>query len=175
MPVKTIKASQYNEAIWQCLKLYLPPHTTLSCVYRSDEDQLAIIVDRATKRGYKFGKPPSVSDASSWMNAWRMVNTMWNPVAKPGHSTHRLGIAYDLAGPDLPKIAAAIQKAASDKAVQLAPARPGWENPRLEGHCVHVEILGGETRFRAIRFCISRRVFGDGESESCPELSGALR
>ena len=152
MPVKTIKASQYNDAIWQCLKLYLPPYTTLSCVYRSDEDQLAIIVERATKRGYKFAKPPNVSEASSWMGAWRMVNTKLNPVAKPGRSTHRLGIAYDLTGPDLSKIATATTKAALDGAIQLAPARPGWENPHLEGHCVHVEIHGGKLDFEPFDF-----------------------
>lgn len=152
MPVKTIRASQYNDMIWQCLKLYLPPHTILSCVYRSDEDQLAIIVDRANKRGYSFAKPPKVSETSSWIGAWHMVNTKKNPVAKPGHSTHRLGIAYDLGGPDLSKIAEAIKKAASNKAIQLAPPRPGWENPRVEGHCVHVEILGGKLDFEPFDF-----------------------
>lgn len=152
MPVNTIKASQYNEAIWQCLKPYLPSHTTLSCVYRTDEDQLAIIVERAKKRGFKFTKPPKVSDVSSWLGAWHLVNTKSNPVARPGGSTHRLGIAYDLAGPDLSEIVAAVQKADSDGAIQLAPPRANWENPRLEGHCVHVEILGGKLDFEPFDF-----------------------
>jgi hypothetical protein len=100
MSANYIKLSQYNHIIWQCLKLYLPPHTILSCVYRTDEDQLAIIVDRANRQGYKFSKPPKLSDTSSWFGAWQKINTKANPVARPGHSTHRLGIAYDLAGPD---------------------------------------------------------------------------
>jgi len=152
MTVKTIKLSQYNDAVWQCLKLYLPPLTTLSCVYRSDEDQLAIIVERAKARGFKFSHPPRVSDPSSWLPAWHLVNTKQNPVARPGSSTHRLGIAYDLTGPDLSKIVAAIQKAASLRAIQLAPRRSGFDNPKLEGHCVHVEILGGSIDFEPFDF-----------------------
>jgi len=152
MPVKTIKISEYNDAIWNCFKLYLPPQTTLSCVYRTDDDQLAIIVDRATKRGYRFPKPPKVSDPGSWLGAWKMVNTKQNPVARPGHSTHRLGIAYDLAGPRLCDIVTAIQKAASAGAIQLAPQRPGFDNPKLEGHCVHVEIIGGKLDFEPFDF-----------------------
>ena len=152
MPAKTIKLSQYNDAVWNCLKLYLPPLTTLSCVYRTDEDQLQIIVDRATGRGFKFSRPPTVSDQASWLAAWRLVNTRTNPVARPGSSTHRQGIAYDLAGPDLPKIVTAIQKAASVGAIQLALRRPGFDNPKLEGHCVHVEILGGKMDFEPFDF-----------------------
>ena len=86
------------------------------------------------------------------MGAWQMVNTKLNPVAKPGGSTHRLGIAYDMTRPDLSKIAEAIKKAALDRAIQLAPPRPSWENPRLEGHCVHVEILGGKLDFEPFDF-----------------------
>jgi hypothetical protein len=152
MGVKTIKMTAYNDAIWSCLKLYLPPHTTLSCVYRSNEDQLQIIVDRATRRGYTFPRTPSASDRSSWLAAWHLVNTKTNPVAQPGSSTHRLGIAYDLTGPDLPKIVNAIQGAASKGAIRLAPRRPGFDNPKLEGHCVHVEILGGKLDFEPFDF-----------------------
>ena len=152
MTVKTVKMSQYNDAIWDCLKLYLPPLTKLSCVYRSDEDQLEIIVTRATAQGYKFPKPPKVSDPASWLGAWRLVNTPENPVAQPGASKHRDGIAYDLTGPDLPKMVTAIQKAASVGAIRLAPPRPRFGNPRLEGHCVHVEILGGKMDFEPFDF-----------------------
>ena len=152
MPVRAVKMSQYNDAIWNCLKLFLPPLTTLSCVYRTNEDQLQIIVERAVKRGYNFSKPPTVSDHASWLAAWQLVNSRMNPVAKPGGSTHRLGIAYDLSGPDLPKIVAAIQKAASVRAIQLAPRRGGFDNPKLEGHCVHVEILGGRMDFEPFDF-----------------------
>ena len=152
MAVHTVKMSQYNDAIWSCLRLYLPPSTSLSCVYRTNEDQLQIIVERARKRGYKFSTQPKVSDGASWMEAWRLVNTRANPVAKPGYSTHRLGIAYDLTGPDLPKIITAIKRAASAGAIQLAPPRPGFENPKLEGHCVHVEILSGRIDFEPFDF-----------------------
>jgi hypothetical protein len=31
--------------------------------------------------------------------------------------------------------------------IVFAPARPNWPNPRREGHCVHVEILGGAIDF----------------------------
>lgn len=152
MAVTTVKMSQYNDAVWMCLKLYLPQRTTLSCVYRTDEDQLQIIVERATKRGYRFSRPPTVSDPASWLAAWQLVNTRTNPVARPGSSTHRIGIAYDLAGPDLPDIVAAIQEAASTGAIRLAPRRPGFDNPKLEGHCVHVEILGGKIDFEPYDF-----------------------
>jgi hypothetical protein len=152
MAVKSVKMSQYNDAVWNCLKLYLPPLTTLSCVYRTDEDQLQIVVNRATDQGYRFSRPPRVSDQASWLAAWHLVNTRTDPVARPGRSTHRLGIAYDLGGPDLPKIVTAIQKAASVGAIRLASLRPGWDNPRLEGHCVHVEILGGRMDFEAFDF-----------------------
>src|SRR5262249_43414459 len=152
MAVKTIKMSRYNDAIWDCLKLYLPPGTTLNCVYRTDQDQLDIIVKRANERGYKFSKPPRLADPESWQVAWRLVNTHTNPVARPGRSTHRLGIAYDLGGPSLTKIAEAVKKAASVGAIRLAPPRPNWENPRLEGACVHVEILGGKIDFEPFDF-----------------------
>jgi hypothetical protein len=152
LAVKTVKINQYNDAIWNCLKLYLPPLTVLSCVYRTNEDQLQIIVERAKKRGYKFSRPPKVSDRGSWITAWHLVNTRTNPVAQPGYSTHRLGIAYDLGGPDLPKIVAAIKKAALARAIQLAAPRPGFENPKLEGTCVHVEIIGGRMDFEPFDF-----------------------
>jgi hypothetical protein len=152
MPVRTIKLSQYNDAIWNCLKLYLPPHTILSCVYRSDQDQLDIVVQRATKKGYKFPSPPKLSDTHSWRAAWHLVNTRTDPVARPGSSMHRLGIAYDLGGPNLKDIVAGILNASAAKAIALAPPRPHWENPRLEGHCVHVEILGGRMDFEPFDF-----------------------
>jgi hypothetical protein len=152
MAVKTVKMSLYNDAIWNCLKLYLPPRTTLNCVYRTDQDQLDIVVKRASDRGYKFPRSPRLSDPDSWNVAWRLVNTPTNPVARPGHSTHRQGIAYDLGGPSLRKIVDAVKKAASAGAIRLAPTRRGWENPRLEGVCVHVEILGGKIDFEPFDF-----------------------
>src|SRR5689334_11030350 len=139
--------SPKNEWIWQCLKLYLPPHTRLTSVYRSGDDQLKLVVKRAEARGYKFTRPPTLSDRSSWYNAWKLVDTSLNPVAKPGHSMHQRGVAYDLAGPDLSKILDAVNKAAEKGAIHLLPARPNWPNPRLEGRCVHVEIDSGTIDF----------------------------
>jgi hypothetical protein len=95
---------------------------------------------------------PKVSDPASWLGAWHKVNTKTNPVAKPGGSTHRVGKAYDLSGPDLPKLVAAIQKAASLGAIKLSKPRPHWDNPRLEGTCVHVEIDGGKMDFEPYDF-----------------------
>jgi hypothetical protein len=152
MRVKIIKASQYNDAVWQCLKLYLSPQTILSCVYRSDQDQLDIIVERAKAKGYKFQRPPTLADEASWRGAWHAINTKLNPVAKPGFSKHRNGIAYDLGGPDLPAIVLGINKAAAAAAINLAPKRHNFDNPALEGHCIHVEILGGKMDFEPFDF-----------------------
>ena len=111
-----------------------------------------MIVQRATKKGYKFPKPPTVSDPQSWNAALRLMNTKTDPVARPGSSLHRLGIAYDLAGPNPHDIVAGILKASAAKAITLAPPRLHWQNPRLEGHCVHVEILGGRIDFEPFDF-----------------------
>ena len=139
--------SPTNEWIWQCLKLYLPPHTELTSVYRSGNDQLRLVVERAKGRGYKFSREPTLSDESSWYDAWKLVNSSTNPVAKPGRSMHQRGVAYDLAGPDLTKILDAVNDAADKGAIRLLPARPNWPNPRLEGRCVHVEIDSGRIDF----------------------------
>jgi hypothetical protein len=61
-------------------------------------------------------------------------------------------LQYDLGGPSLGKIVDAVKKAASAGAIRLAPTRLGWENPRLEGVCVHVEILGGNIDFEPFDF-----------------------
>jgi len=147
-----VQMSDYNDAVWQCLRLYLPPGTRLTSVYRSDEHQLAVIVERAKARGYKFSGPPTLSNPSTWLDAWRLASTRRDPIAKPGSSQHRLAKAYDLTGPDLAAIEAAIKKAAADGRIVLAPARPHWNNPRREGHCVHVEILGGSIDFEPFDF-----------------------
>ena len=129
-----------NKLIWRCLRQHLPSGTRLTSVCRSPENQLALIVRRATSKGYAFKRPPHVNDESSWLEAWRLVNTKDNPVAKPGRSMHQKGLAYDLAGPNLHSILAAIKQAAAKGSIHLIPPRPGWTNPRLEGGCVHVEI-----------------------------------
>jgi hypothetical protein len=148
----TVWMSTYNDAVWQCLKLYLPPGTRLTSVYRSDEHQLAIIIRRAKAHGYQFTKTPVLSDPSTWMDAWRLAKTNKDPIAKPGTSLHRLAKAYDMTGQDLAKIETAVKKAAADGRIVLAPPRPNWPNPRLEGHCVHAEILGGAIDFEPFDF-----------------------
>lgn len=141
-----------NEMIWQCFKLYLPPGTQLTSVRRSAEDQLALIVKRAKKQGYVFARPPNVGDESSWLEAWQLVNTPNNPVARPAHSMHQRGLAYDLAGPNLQAIFAAVKKAASTGRIHLIRPRLGWDNPRLEGRCVHVEINAGKLDFEPFEY-----------------------
>ncbi len=136
-----------NRMIWQCLKFYLPLVTRLNSCYRAPEAQLALIVERAKKKGYVFKRTPVVSDPSTWLDAWHLVNTRLNPIAKPGHSMHQRGLAYDLTGPDLAKILLSVNKAAADGRIHLIPPRGGWQNPRLEGTCVHVEIDGGKLDF----------------------------
>lgn len=58
-----------NTLIWQCLKLCLPSGTTLKSVRRSASDQPALIVERAKLKGYKFKRPPTVGDESSWLES----------------------------------------------------------------------------------------------------------
>ena len=136
-----------NTLIWQCLKLYLPVGTRLNSVRRSPQDQLALIVERAKKQGFHFKRPPVFGDESSWIDAWKLVNTAKYPIAKPGKSMHQKGLAYDLTGPDLKAIFEAVNKASSTGRIHLIPPRPGWQNPRLEGNCVHVEIDSGKLDF----------------------------
>ncbi|HXF28169.1 MAG TPA: hypothetical protein VN610_12885 [Bryobacteraceae bacterium] len=136
-----------NTLIWQCLKLYLLVGTRLTSVRRSPEDQLALIVGRARKKGYIFKRLPTVADEFSWSQAWQLVNTAENPIAKPGRSMHQKGLAYDLSGRDLNAIFAAVNKASSTGGIHLIPPRRGWNNPRLEGGCVHVEIDSGKLDF----------------------------
>jgi hypothetical protein len=134
------------------MKLYLPPHTILSSVYRSPEDQLAEIVKRAKAVGFRFSRAPSVDDPSTWTAAYNLVNNHRNPIAKPGSSRHQRGVAFDLApdlhGPSRQAIMDGLGKAAKAGAIHLMPpARAGWTNPRMEGRCVHVEIDAGTLDF----------------------------
>jgi hypothetical protein len=116
-------------------------------VRRSAADQLALIVRRAKDKGYIFKRQATVADAPSWLEAWQLVNTASNPIARPGRNMHQKGLAYDLWGLDLRAIFAAVKKAAQWGRIQLIRPRVGWENPRLEGGCVHVEIDGAKLDF----------------------------
>ena len=136
-----LQMTRRTELIWQAFKWYLPPHTRLESVYRSANDQLFLIVQRAKKQGYVFHKNPVVGDIDSWNEAWKLVNTKENPIAPPGRSLHQRGLAFDLSGPDLNAIIVALKRAVADRRIHLLKGSP--KNPRLEGHCVHVEIDQG--------------------------------
>ena len=58
-----------NWLIWQALRLYLPPGTRLTSVYRPAQAQLDFIVRAAKQRGYRFTKNPSLVDETSWQDA----------------------------------------------------------------------------------------------------------
>lgn len=139
--------SAANRRVWRVLKPYMPVGTCLTNVYRSPQHQLDIIVERATALGYVFKEPPVVNHPRTWLEAWKLVNTHGDPVARPGQSMHERGLAYDLAGANLKDIMEGIMKAAADGRIKLLSARNGWPNPRLEGSCVHVEIEGATLDF----------------------------
>lgn len=125
-----------NILVWQALKLYLPPDTKLTSVRRPAEKQLDIIKQMAMQNGYSFTREPTLNDRSSWEEVLRFVRAKGYKVAEPGRSMHERGLAYDLTGPDLKKIEAAILKAATDGRIHLV--RP----PLFErkNNCIHVEI-----------------------------------
>lgn len=139
--------SAANSMVWRVLTAYVPVGTCLTSVYRSPQHQLDIIVARATALGYVFKEPPVVNHPRTWLEAWKLVNTRSDPVARPGQSMHERGLAYDLAGANLKDIMEGIMKAAAEGRINLLPARNGWTNPRLEGSCVHVEIEGATLDF----------------------------
>jgi hypothetical protein len=129
-----------NRLVWQALKLYLPPGTRLSSVYRNAQRQLDIIVALATKKGHSFASTPALDDRETWIGALRFLRSLGYKIAEPGHSAHQAGIAYDLAGPNLQRIFAAVSKAVAEKRIVLA--RDSKKPLRIEpvNHCVHVEI-----------------------------------
>src|SRR6266516_3046525 len=90
-----------NRLVWQALKLYLPPGTTLMSVYRPPESQLNLIVENAKKAGYKFADTPVLARRSSWIGALEFVRSKGYKIAEPGKSLHQRWLAYDFSGPDL--------------------------------------------------------------------------
>lgn len=128
-----------NVLVWHALKLYLPPGTRLTSVYRSPNNQFNFIVQKARKHGYKFAKEPVLGDRSSWIGALEFVRTKGYKVAEPGKSYHQRGMAYDLAGPDLQKIKEAVLKAVAAGSIRLVNKS---NNLIIEtqNRCVHVEI-----------------------------------
>lgn len=139
---------QRTELIWQAFKLYLPRGTRLRSVIRPPQAQLAIIVKYAIDSGYKFPRPATLDEPSSWEPALKYIRKKGFEVAAPGSSMHERRFAFDLThsptarDSDLQDIETALLKAAADRRITLMPSRPHWPNPKIElkNRCVHVEI-----------------------------------
>ncbi|MGH7617044.1 MAG: hypothetical protein ACREPM_07450 [Gemmatimonadaceae bacterium] len=141
-----------NELMWQALKLYLPPGTKLNSVRRPPQEQLDIIVKLARSNGYQFAGLPRLGDESSWSGALAFIRVKGFKVAAPGRSMHQKGLAYDLAGPDLNKIEAAVRKAVSDGRIKLVPGSKSAILQEPKNHCVHVEMQSGVLDFEPFDF-----------------------
>jgi len=131
-----------NQHVWHALKLYLPPGTRLTSVYRPASAQFDIIVRNARKEGFTFARLPTLVDRPSWMPALEFLRKRGYKIAEPGTSRHQSALAYDLSGPDLPRIEIAVRKAVADGRIRLVQ---GARNPILiekANNCVHVEIEG---------------------------------
>ena len=131
-----------NQWVLQALKFYLPPGTRLTSVYRPAQAQLNIIVQKARKEGFVFARQPTLAVKSSWVEALQYLRKRGYKIAEPGISRHQSALAYDLSGPDLPKIEAAVRQAVADKRIRLVH---GARHPILiekVNKCVHVEIEG---------------------------------
>src|SRR3712207_853592 len=128
-----------NLLVWNTLKLYLPEGTRLSSVYRPAQAQLDFIVKAAKKEKYKFRKEPVLGDRSSWIGALEHLRKLKYKIAEPGRSKHQQGIAYDLAGPDLAKIEAAVRRAVADGSITLARKSANPILVETKNRCVHVE------------------------------------
>jgi hypothetical protein len=141
-----------NRMIWYALKLYLPQGTILSSVYRPPQAQLDFIVKNARAKGYSFPKPPVLGDESSWSGALAYIRQEGFKVAAPGRSMHQRGLAYDLTGPDLSKIEAAVRKAVADGRISLVPGSKSAILREVKNHCVHVEIQSALLDFEPFDF-----------------------
>ena len=130
-----------NITVWYQLKPYLPLGTAVTSVRRSAKSQFDFIVTKASKHGYKFERSPTLSDPSTWEGALNFIRKKGYKVAAPGKSNHESGIAYDLSGPDLAKIEAAVRRAVADGVITLSGSKSSILVER-ENHCVHVEIVG---------------------------------
>ena len=141
-----------NLFIWQALKLYLPSGTRLTSCRRPASDQLAFIKKTAEKHGYKFETPPTLGNKTSWQPALNFIRTKGYKVAAPGSSMHQRGLAYDLSGPDLNAILAAVQKAIEQKRIRLVHGSRSNLLIEKMNHCVHVEIESGILDFEPFDF-----------------------
>jgi len=129
-----------NQMVWHALKLYLPPGTRLTSVYRPAQAQLDFIVRKAKKEGYTFASQPLLSDRSSWIGALDFIRSKGYKVAEPGVSRHQKGIAYDLSGPDLNTIEAGVRKAVAEGRITLVRDSKSPILRETVNRCVHVEI-----------------------------------
>jgi hypothetical protein len=129
-----------NLMIWYALRPYLPPGTRLTSVYRPAQAQLDFIVRKATKEGYHFAKPPVLGDRTSWAGALGFIRQKGYQVAEPGLSKHQRGMAYDLSGPDLDAIEAAVRKAVAAGRISLLRGSNRPIRPETINRCIHVEI-----------------------------------
>ena len=132
-----------NLLIWQALKLYLPPGTKLTSCRRPPSEQLAFIRRTAEEHGYEFSTPPTLENSDSWKPALEFVRRKGFKVAAPGSSMHQRGLAYDLSGPNLDAILAAVQKAIEQKRISLVAGSKSNLLIERQNNCVHVEIVGG--------------------------------
>lgn len=129
-----------NRFIWEALKLYLPPGTRLTSVYRPPEAQLKFIVRKARQHGYTFNEKPMVSKPATWQEALTFVRSKGYKVAAPGRSMHQQGLAYDLTGPNLQKIKAGVLRAVKEGRIRLVKNSRSRLLIERKNHCVHVEI-----------------------------------
>jgi hypothetical protein len=129
-----------NLTVWNQIKSYLPPGTKVTSVHRPAQAQLDFIVRKARQHGFKFNKAATVNDPASWQTALEFVRSKGYKVAPPGKSAHQSGIAYDLSGPHLAKIAAAVRRAVTDGRIKLAASKSALLIEKVN-HCVHVEIV----------------------------------
>jgi hypothetical protein len=141
-----------NWLIWQALKLYLPPGTSLSSCYRPAQAQLSFIVQTARAKGYHFTQTPALNNEASWNGALAFIRQKGFKVAAPGRSMHQRGLAYDLSGPDLSKIETAVRKAVAEGRIRLVQGSPSAILRETKNRCVHVEIEGGLLDFEPFEY-----------------------
>jgi hypothetical protein len=128
-----------NLIVWNQLRSIVPPGTRLTSVKRPASAQLQFIVGKSKSLGYVFSEPPVLQREATWRGALDFLRSKGIKVAAPGRSNHQQGIAYDLSGTNLDRIAESVRKAAESGRITLAnsPSRLLIERAN---NCVHVEI-----------------------------------
>lgn len=120
---ETDKAVRELDGHFRCANL----RVTLTSGYRSPEDQLRIIRDQAIKRGinrqYPSIETATVDNVESWLGAWDELLNRHGYVVNPPRdassritgkryqpSPHTRGVAFDLSGADLDRIAGVVRE-----------------------------------------------------------------